>query len=77
MMVWLKNTNATVSDVFCAGPSDMKDKRLSDLPIPPGECMSTGTMTSAQLKVKERKKEPCPISTRAHANAYCTKKREV
>ncbi|KAM7394309.1 hypothetical protein PAMP_021122 [Pampus punctatissimus] len=42
LMTWLKNTNATVSDVFCAGPSDMKDKRLNDLPIPPGECISTG-----------------------------------
>ncbi|KAI4832442.1 hypothetical protein KUCAC02_015411 [Chaenocephalus aceratus] len=41
LMMWLKNTNATVSDVFCAGPSDMKGKRLNDLPIPPGECIST------------------------------------
>ncbi|XP_044045181.1 leucine-rich repeat LGI family member 2-like [Siniperca chuatsi] len=41
LMTWLKNTNATVSDVFCAGPSDMKGKRLNDLPIPPGECIST------------------------------------
>ncbi|XP_031735393.1 leucine-rich repeat LGI family member 2-like [Anarrhichthys ocellatus] len=46
LMMWLKNTNATVSDVFCAGPSDMKGKRLNDLPIPPGECISTGKMTS-------------------------------
>uniref|UniRef100_A0A672YC64 Leucine-rich repeat LGI family member 2-like n=1 Tax=Sphaeramia orbicularis TaxID=375764 RepID=A0A672YC64_9TELE len=36
LMMWLKNTNATVSDVYCAGPSDMKGKRLNDLPIPPG-----------------------------------------
>lgn len=42
-MTWLKNTNATVLDVLCAGPSDMKDKRLNDLPIPPGGCISTGT----------------------------------
>uniref|UniRef100_A0A8C2X074 Leucine-rich repeat LGI family, member 2b n=1 Tax=Cyclopterus lumpus TaxID=8103 RepID=A0A8C2X074_CYCLU len=37
LMMWLKNTNATVSDVFCAGPGDMKGKRLNDLPIPPGD----------------------------------------
>ncbi|XP_051941165.1 leucine-rich repeat LGI family member 2-like [Hippocampus zosterae] len=41
LMTWLKNTNATVSDVFCAGPGDMKGKRLNDIPIPPGQCMST------------------------------------
>uniref|UniRef100_A0A8C2WXV1 Leucine-rich repeat LGI family, member 2b n=1 Tax=Cyclopterus lumpus TaxID=8103 RepID=A0A8C2WXV1_CYCLU len=29
LMMWLKNTNATVSDVFCAGPGDMKGKRSS------------------------------------------------
>uniref|UniRef100_A0AAQ5ZHR6 LRRCT domain-containing protein n=1 Tax=Amphiprion ocellaris TaxID=80972 RepID=A0AAQ5ZHR6_AMPOC len=31
LMTWLKNTNATVSDVVCAGPEDMKDKRLNDM----------------------------------------------
>ncbi|KAM6972812.1 leucine-rich repeat LGI family member 2-like [Aplochiton taeniatus] len=41
LMMWLKNTNATVSDVYCAGPIDMKGKRLNDLPIPPAECIST------------------------------------
>uniref|UniRef100_A0A665T211 Leucine-rich repeat LGI family, member 2b n=1 Tax=Echeneis naucrates TaxID=173247 RepID=A0A665T211_ECHNA len=50
LMTWLKNTNATVSDVFCSGPSHMKGKRLSDLPIPPGECISTGKKTSAPSK---------------------------
>lgn len=50
LMTWLKNTNATVSDVFCAGPSDMKGKRLNDLPIPPGECISTGKITSTPSK---------------------------
>ncbi|KAK7929238.1 hypothetical protein WMY93_005633 [Mugilogobius chulae] len=42
LMVWLKNTNATVSEVMCAGPTDMKSKRLNDLPLAPGQCMSTG-----------------------------------
>ncbi|XP_029606055.1 leucine-rich repeat LGI family member 2 [Salmo trutta] len=41
LMMWLKNTNATVSDVNCAGPIEMKGKRLNDLPIPPDECIST------------------------------------
>ncbi|XP_059903165.1 leucine-rich repeat LGI family member 2-like [Gadus macrocephalus] len=41
LMVWLKNTNATASDVLCSGPGDMKGKRLNDLPLPPGECIST------------------------------------
>ena len=41
-MVWLKNTNATASDVLCSGPGDMKGKKLNDLPLPPGECISTG-----------------------------------
>lgn len=50
LMTWLKNTNATVSDVFCAGPSDMKGKRLNDLPISPGECISTGEEMSALSK---------------------------
>lgn len=49
-MTWLKNTNATVSDVFCAGPNEMKGKRLNDLPIPPGECMSTGEEMSTISK---------------------------
>uniref|UniRef100_A0A3Q3Q1W5 LRRCT domain-containing protein n=1 Tax=Monopterus albus TaxID=43700 RepID=A0A3Q3Q1W5_MONAL len=31
LMMWLKNTNATVSAVVCAGPEDMKDKCLSDM----------------------------------------------
>ena len=51
LMTWLKNTNATVSDVFCAGPSDMKGKRLNDLPIPPGGCISTGEMRSVLFKI--------------------------
>lgn len=54
-MTWLKNTNATVSDVPCAGPSDMKDKLLNDLPIPPGGCISTGTHagTAEKRKINE------------------------
>ncbi|KAM7419308.1 hypothetical protein PAMA_016427 [Pampus argenteus] len=52
LMTWLKNTNATVSDVFCAGPSDMKDKRLNDLPIPPGECISTDFVRHQSIPIQ-------------------------
>ncbi|XP_071361770.1 leucine-rich repeat LGI family member 2-like isoform X1 [Trachinotus anak] len=52
LMTWLKNTNATVSDVFCAGPSDMKGKRLSDLPIPPGECISTDFVRHQSIPIQ-------------------------
>ncbi|KAM6949469.1 leucine-rich repeat LGI family member 2-like [Aplochiton taeniatus] len=41
LMTWLKNTNATVSDVICAGPEDMKDKRLNDMASLQNECIST------------------------------------
>uniref|UniRef100_UPI0037E9464F leucine-rich repeat LGI family member 2a n=1 Tax=Semicossyphus pulcher TaxID=241346 RepID=UPI0037E9464F len=41
LMTWLKNTNATVSDVVCAGPEDMKDKRLNDMTSLHNECTST------------------------------------
>ncbi|XP_071782675.1 leucine-rich repeat LGI family member 2a [Centroberyx gerrardi] len=41
LMTWLKNTNATVSDVVCAGPEDMKDKRLNDMTSLHNECIST------------------------------------
>ncbi|XP_034442536.1 leucine-rich repeat LGI family member 2-like [Hippoglossus hippoglossus] len=52
LMTWLKNTNATVSDVFCAGSSDMKGKRLRDLPIPPGECMSTDFVRHQSIPIQ-------------------------
>ncbi|XP_064199549.1 leucine-rich repeat LGI family member 2a [Anguilla rostrata] len=41
LMTWLKSTNATVSDVVCAGPEDMKGKRLNDLASLRNECIST------------------------------------
>ncbi|XP_030578490.1 leucine-rich repeat LGI family member 2a [Archocentrus centrarchus] len=41
LMTWLKNTNATVSDVLCAGPEDMKGKRLNDMTSLQNECVST------------------------------------
>ncbi|KAL3988696.1 CD22 antigen [Sarotherodon galilaeus] len=41
LMTWLKNTNATVSDVVCAGPEDMKGKRLNDMTSLQNECVST------------------------------------
>ncbi|CAN9510367.1 unnamed protein product [Ophioblennius macclurei] len=52
LMTWLKNTNATVSDVFCAGPNDMKGKRLNDLPIPPGECISTDFVRHQSIPIQ-------------------------
>uniref|UniRef100_A0A665TC91 Leucine-rich repeat LGI family, member 2b n=1 Tax=Echeneis naucrates TaxID=173247 RepID=A0A665TC91_ECHNA len=52
LMTWLKNTNATVSDVFCSGPSHMKGKRLSDLPIPPGECISTAFVRHQSIPIQ-------------------------
>ncbi|XP_003454268.1 leucine-rich repeat LGI family member 2 [Oreochromis niloticus] len=52
LMTWLKNTNATVSDVLCAGPSDMKSKRLNDLPIPPGECISTDFLRHQSIPIQ-------------------------
>uniref|UniRef100_W5N3F5 Leucine-rich repeat LGI family, member 2a n=1 Tax=Lepisosteus oculatus TaxID=7918 RepID=W5N3F5_LEPOC len=41
LMTWLKTTNATVSDVYCAGPAEMKGKRLNDIPSLHKECTST------------------------------------
>ncbi|XP_046900429.1 leucine-rich repeat LGI family member 2-like [Hypomesus transpacificus] len=52
LMTWLKNTNATVSDVYCAGPSNMKGKRLNDLPIPPGECISTDFVRHQSIPIQ-------------------------
>ncbi|KAM3864830.1 leucine-rich repeat LGI family member 2-like [Diretmus argenteus] len=52
LMTWLKNTNATVSDVYCAGPSEMKGKRLNDLPIAPGECMSTDFVRHQSIPIQ-------------------------
>ncbi|XP_030636361.1 leucine-rich repeat LGI family member 2a [Chanos chanos] len=41
LMTWLRSTNATVSDVFCAGPEEMKGKRLNDMASLHDECIST------------------------------------
>ncbi|XP_012988108.2 leucine-rich repeat LGI family member 2 isoform X2 [Esox lucius] len=41
LMLWLKNTNATVSDVICAGPKDMTDKQLNNMASLHNECTST------------------------------------
>uniref|UniRef100_A0A669E3Y6 LRRCT domain-containing protein n=1 Tax=Oreochromis niloticus TaxID=8128 RepID=A0A669E3Y6_ORENI len=50
LMTWLKNTNATVSDVVCAGPEDMKGKRLNDMTSLQNECVST-SVASESLSV--------------------------
>ncbi|XP_077461526.1 leucine-rich repeat LGI family member 2-like isoform X1 [Stigmatopora argus] len=52
LMTWLKNTNATVSDVFCAGPSDMKGKRLNDVPVGEGQCMSTDFLRHQSIPIQ-------------------------
>ncbi|KAL0969905.1 hypothetical protein UPYG_G00234310 [Umbra pygmaea] len=41
LMSWLKNTNATVSDVICAGPQEMKNKLLNNIASLHNECVST------------------------------------
>uniref|UniRef100_A0A8C2KL70 Leucine-rich repeat LGI family, member 2a n=1 Tax=Cyprinus carpio TaxID=7962 RepID=A0A8C2KL70_CYPCA len=41
LMMWLKSTNATVSDVLCAGPEEMTGKRLNDMTSLHNECIST------------------------------------
>ncbi|XP_061843862.2 leucine-rich repeat LGI family member 2-like [Nerophis lumbriciformis] len=52
LMTWLKNTNATVSEVYCAGPADMKGKRLNDFPIAPGQCMSTDFVRHQSIPIQ-------------------------
>ncbi|KAM9818525.1 leucine-rich repeat LGI family member 2-like isoform X2 [Syngnathus typhle] len=52
LMTWLKNTNATVSDIFCAGPTDMKGKRLNDLPIAQDQCMSTDFVRRQSIPIQ-------------------------
>uniref|UniRef100_A0A3Q4GN91 Leucine-rich repeat LGI family, member 2a n=1 Tax=Neolamprologus brichardi TaxID=32507 RepID=A0A3Q4GN91_NEOBR len=51
LMTWLKNTNATVSDAVCAGPEDMKGKRLNDMTSLQNECVSTGEKHLKSLSV--------------------------
>lgn len=41
LMIWLKNTNASVSDVMCAAPEELKDKRLNDMASLHNECVTT------------------------------------
>ncbi|KAL7889570.1 hypothetical protein AOLI_G00018280 [Acnodon oligacanthus] len=41
LMLWLKRSNATVSDVYCAGPVDMKGVLLKDVPAKHTKCVST------------------------------------
>ncbi|XP_062849235.1 leucine-rich repeat LGI family member 2a [Trichomycterus rosablanca] len=41
LMTWLKSTNASVSDIICAGPEEMKGMRLNDMASLHDECIST------------------------------------
>ncbi|XP_041038606.1 leucine-rich repeat LGI family member 2a [Carcharodon carcharias] len=41
MTTWLKTINATVTDVFCAGPPEQEGKKLTDLTASDFDCMST------------------------------------
>lgn len=52
LMTWLKNTNATVSDVYCAGPNHMKGKRLNDLPVAPADCISTDFVRHQSIPIQ-------------------------
>lgn len=42
LMLWLKRSNATISDVYCASPSNMKGVLLKDVPEKHSKCVSTG-----------------------------------
>ncbi|XP_067866312.1 leucine-rich repeat LGI family member 2a isoform X2 [Heterodontus francisci] len=42
MTTWLKTINATVTNVFCAGPPDHEGKKLVDMTTSDFDCMSTG-----------------------------------
>ena len=53
-MSWLKSTNATVSDVLCAGPEAMKGKRLNDMTSLHNECTSTGEAGQKPLELRLR-----------------------
>lgn len=46
-MSWLKSTNATVSNVACAGPEGMKGKSLNEQSGLQNDCMSTGEQTGS------------------------------
>lgn len=48
---WLKQSNATVSDVYCAGPADRKGMRLKDVPDQRKECLSTGNQSGSRLNM--------------------------
>ncbi|XP_061665205.1 leucine-rich repeat LGI family member 2-like [Syngnathoides biaculeatus] len=55
LMTWLRGTNATVSDVPCAGPEDVRDRRLDDVSLQ-NDCVSTDfvlhqTVTTESLSV--------------------------
>ncbi|KAJ8366263.1 hypothetical protein AAFF_G00363250 [Aldrovandia affinis] len=41
LLTWLRSTNASVSDVTCAGPGDMQGTRLNGLASLPSDCVST------------------------------------
>ncbi|XP_061619790.1 leucine-rich repeat LGI family member 2-like isoform X1 [Phyllopteryx taeniolatus] len=40
LMTWLRGTNATVTDVPCAGPEHVRDERLNDMSLE-NDCVST------------------------------------
>ncbi len=46
LMLWLKRSNATISDVYCASPSGMKGVLLKDVPEKHSKCVSTGNYIS-------------------------------
>lgn len=46
LMLWVKKTNATVSEVFCAEPEETKGISLKDFPEKHAKCASTGNCVS-------------------------------
>lgn len=42
LMLWLKRTNATVAEVHCAEPEEMKGVSLKEFPDKHAKCVSTG-----------------------------------
>ncbi|XP_030644202.1 leucine-rich repeat LGI family member 2b [Chanos chanos] len=49
LMLWLKRSNATVSDVYCAGPAEMKGVLLKDVPEKHRKCVTTDFISHQTL----------------------------
>ncbi|XP_076852144.1 leucine-rich repeat LGI family member 2a [Brachyhypopomus gauderio] len=63
IMMWLKQTNATVSEVLCAGPEEMVGKRLNDMASLHDECISTDFIPLHSVAI-----ESLSVDTFSHKN---------